>query len=378
MTTPAAEIELDHLAKRYGATVAVHEVSLSLAKGEMLALLGPSGCGKTTTLRMIAGFVEPTGGRVLLRGEDITGRPPYRRDTGMVFQNYALFPHLTVTGNIAFGLERRGIARDEIRRRCTQMIAMMRLDGLEERLPQRLSGGQQQRVAVARALVINPTVLLLDEPFSNLDAKLRESTRVELRRIQQSLGLTSIFVTHDQHEAMAIADRIAVMDGGRVVQIGSAADIYERPATRFVAEFIGQASFIDGEVVGLSLAGEVIFESGPGLRISVPGNRCDPDLEAGARCTLMIRPEAMTLCGSQKQDPAQPLISLSDSATADILSGKVDHRSFQGPFVHLELQLAGGQRLLVEHRTEHGPAPARGENVNARVRPESLRVFAHS
>lgn len=361
MTIHPVEIELDHLAKRYGATVAVHEVSLSLAKGEMLALLGPSGCGKTTTLRMIAGFVEPSAGRVLLRGDDITRRPPYRRDTGMVFQNYALFPHLSVAANIAFGLERRGIARDEIGRRCAAMIALMRLEGLEERLPQRLSGGQQQRVAVARALVINPAVLLLDEPFSNLDAKLRESTRVELRRIQQSLGLTSIFVTHDQHEAMAVADRIAVMDGGRVVQTGSAADIYERPATRFVAEFIGQASFIDGMTLG-RIAGGVIFESPSGLRFTVPLDRCDEGLSSGGAATLMIRPEALSLGA--------------DSST--VIVGAVEHLSYQGPFVHLDLRLAGGERLLMEHRTERGPTPSRGESVSASVRSDSLRLFARA
>jgi putative spermidine/putrescine transport system ATP-binding protein len=361
MTTPAAEIELDRLAKRYGATVAVHEVSLSLAKGEMLALLGPSGCGKTTTLRMIAGFVEPTGGRVLLRGEDITGRPPYRRDTGMVFQNYALFPHLTVVGNIAFGLERRGIGRDEIRRRCAQMIAMMRLEGLEERLPQRLSGGQQQRVAVARALVINPTVLLLDEPFSNLDAKLRESTRVELRRIQQSLGLTSIFVTHDQHEAMAIADRIAVMDGGRVVQTGSAADIYERPATRFVAEFIGQASFIDGRVVGIDHEGDCLqFDSGDGLVCAVRRRRCDPGLSLGTPCTLMLRPEVIRWVKSE---------------ASNAMAGRVEDLFYTGPSVHVGIRLPQGQRLLVEHRLEEGSAPSIGDSVRCRFEPNAPRLF---
>jgi putative spermidine/putrescine transport system ATP-binding protein len=186
-------------------------VDLSVAPGELVALLGPSGCGKTTTLRMVAGFVEPTAGRILMGGADITHVPPHKRNAGMVFQSYALFPHLTVADNTAFGLRRRGVARGEVETRVAKMVSLLQLDGLEQRLPKQLSGGQQQRVAVGRALVINPAVLLLDEPFSNLDALLRESTRIEMRRLQTTLGLTTLFVTHDQAEAMAISDRIAVM-----------------------------------------------------------------------------------------------------------------------------------------------------------------------
>jgi ABC-type Fe3+/spermidine/putrescine transport system ATPase subunit len=359
--TADAEIRLEALCKHYGATVAVHEVSLSIEKGELVALLGPSGCGKTTTLRMIAGFVEPTSGRIHVQGRDITRLPPYRRDTGMVFQNYALFPHLTVAENIAFGLARRGLERGLIRTRVGEMVSMMRLQGLEDRLPQRLSGGQQQRVAVARALVINPTVLLLDEPFSNLDAKLRESTRVELRRIQHSLGLTSIFVTHDQQEAMAIADRIAVMDGGRVVQVGRAADIYERPASRFVAEFIGQASFLSGRITSIDHNGDHHFAGAAGEAITVPANRCDAGLAADQPCTLMLRPEGLFW---------------SSPGSAQSLSGTVDELSYQGPFVHVDIRLADGQHVLMEHRSAAGPAPGRGEAVGVRIDAGAARIFS--
>jgi putative spermidine/putrescine transport system ATP-binding protein len=202
--------------KRYGATRAVAGVDLAVAPGELVALLGPSGCGKTTTLRMVAGFVEPTAGRILMGGADITRMPPHKRNAGMVFQSYALFPHLSVADNIAFGLRRRGVPRAEIAERVAKMVSLLQLNGLEQRLPKQLSGGQQQRVAVGRALVINPAVLLLDEPFSNLDALLRDSTRIEMRRLQKTLGLTTLFVTHDQAEAMAISDRIAVMHKGRI------------------------------------------------------------------------------------------------------------------------------------------------------------------
>jgi len=278
----------------------------------------------------------------------------------MVFQNYALFPHLTVAENIAFGLARRGLARGLIRSRVSEMVSMMRLEGLEDRLPQRLSGGQQQRVAVARALVINPTVLLLDEPFSNLDAKLRESTRVELRRIQHSLGLTSIFVTHDQQEAMAIADRIAVMDGGSVVQVGRSADIYERPASRFVAEFIGQASFLSGRLSSIAPDGDHQFVAPGGEEITVPASRCDTGLGTNLPCTLMLRPEGLTW---------------TSAGTPQSLSGTVDELSYQGPFVHVDIRLADGQHLLMEHRSAAGPAPARGEAVGVRIDAEAARIF---
>jgi ABC-type Fe3+/spermidine/putrescine transport system ATPase subunit len=243
------EVELDGLSVRYAGGNVIGPVTLSLPRGEMLSLLGPSGCGKTTVLRMLAGFVTPTSGAIRLRGEDVTRIAPHRRGAAMVFQSFALFPHLSVADNIGFGLRRRGVARTEIARRVMRLIAQMRLDGLADRKPAALSGGQQQRVAIARALAIEPTIVLLDEPFSSLDAKLRESTRFELRALQQEIGFTAILVTHDQGEALSISDRVAVMNGGRLEQVGSPQDVYHRPASPFVAGFVGRANTVSGGIV---------------------------------------------------------------------------------------------------------------------------------
>ena len=241
-----AERRLNGLGKRYGDFHAVREVSLTIADGEFLVLLGPSGCGKTTTLRMIAGFIEPTAGHVRLGGSDVTLLPPWKRNAGMVFQSYALFPHLTVAQNVAFGLEMRKLPRADIDRRVEEALALVRLGGYGGRLPRQLSGGQQQRVALARALAIRPDVLLLDEPLSNLDAKLRQEVRVEIRELQRQLGLTTVMVTHDQEEALTMADRLVVMNEGSVRQVGSQRDLYERPADRFVAGFVGRSTFLAG------------------------------------------------------------------------------------------------------------------------------------
>jgi putative spermidine/putrescine transport system ATP-binding protein len=244
-----SELALSGLVKAFGTGQRIGPVSLEVRRGELVSLLGPSGCGKTTVLRMIAGFVAPTQGNVTLRDEDVTRRPPHLRPAALVFQNYALFPHLSVFENIAFGLRRRRLAKAEITERVGRMIATMRLDGLAERRPKALSGGQQQRVALARALVIEPAVILLDEPFSSLDSKLRESTRAELRHLQRQIGFTAVLVTHDQGEALSISDRIAVMEQGQIVQLGTAQDIYYRPASRFVAEFIGRSNPVPGGVL---------------------------------------------------------------------------------------------------------------------------------
>jgi putative spermidine/putrescine transport system ATP-binding protein len=243
------EVELQSLAKSFGPSTTIGPVSLTVGKGELLSLVGPSGCGKTTILRMIAGFVTPGSGRIRLRGTDITGVPPHRRQAALVFQNYALFPHLDVFDNIAFGLRRRGVATADIARRVQRLIGMMRLDDLGRRMPKALSGGQQQRVALARALAIEPAVILLDEPFSSLDAKLRESTRFELRALQQEIGFTAIMVTHDQAEALAISDRLAIMRDGRLQQVGTAQDVYYQPATAFVADFVGRANRVEGGIL---------------------------------------------------------------------------------------------------------------------------------
>ena len=241
---------LDGLSKRFDATVAVERVDLQVEQGELVALLGPSGCGKTTTLRMVAGFVPPSAGRVTIADRDVTALPPHARDTGMVFQSYALFPHMDVASNVAFGLEMRRVNRAERDRRVKEALRLVRLEGLADRLPRNLSGGQQQRVALARALVISPAVFLLDEPLSNLDAKLRGEVGAEIRELQNRLGLTTLMVTHDQDEALAMADRLLVMENGRMRQLGTAEELYERPANLFVAGFVGRCNLLPGAVDG--------------------------------------------------------------------------------------------------------------------------------
>ena len=241
MSEPA--LRISGIGKRYGATVAVDGLDLAVAQGEFVTLLGPSGCGKTTTLGLVAGFVAPTHGEIFLNGRPVAGLPPYKRDIGVVFQDYALFPHLTAGENIAFGLRMRKIPQAEIAHQLRDALELVQLAGLADRRPLELSGGQRQRVALARALVIRPALLLLDEPLSNLDLKLREEMRIEIAALQRRLGITTVFVTHDQGEALVMSDRIAVMNAGRIEQVGTPADIYERPATRFVAEFIGRMNF---------------------------------------------------------------------------------------------------------------------------------------
>lgn len=286
----AVEVLLEHLVKRFGATRAVDGVSLRVAPGELFFLLGPSGCGKTTLLRMVAGFCLPDEGRVVLGGEDITQVPPHRRDTGMVFQSYALWPHLSVARNVAFGLEMRRLPRGEIRRRVDEALAAVRLADRAAHRPNQLSGGQQQRVALARALVVQPRCLLLDEPLSNLDAKLRLEMRGEIRRICKQAGLTSLYVTHDQKEALSIADRIAVMRDGRIEQVGAPLEVYRRPVSVFAAGFLGEANFLEGAVrrceggrwtIGTE-AGEMVCAAPAG---AAPAT--------GAAVTLCLRPEAL-------------------------------------------------------------------------------------
>lgn len=272
---------LDALGKRYGTSAAVERVDLSVRQGEMVALLGPSGCGKTTTLRMVAGFVQPSTGRVLIGDRDVTHAPPHARDTGMVFQSYALFPHMTVAENVAFGLEMRRTGRAERESRVREALRLVRLEALDDRLPRQLSGGQQQRVALARALVINPAVFLLDEPLSNLDAKLRGEVRMEIRALQQRLGLTTLIVTHDQEEALTMADRLVVMERGRVRQVGTAEELYERPANPFVAGFVGRCNLVQG-----SLQSPGLFRAASGALLP-----CAAEASAAGTSVLALRPE---------------------------------------------------------------------------------------
>ncbi len=241
-----ASLSVEKLTKRFGTSLAVDDLDLSVSEGELVALLGPSGCGKTTTLRMVAGFLPPTSGRVLFDNEDVTSLPAYKRSTGMVFQSYALFPHMTAAQNVGFGLEMRGLSVGERGSKVEEALKLVRLSHLAGRLPRELSGGQQQRVALARALVINPKLFLLDEPLSNLDAKLRSEVRIEIRALQQRLGLTTLLVTHDREEALTMADRLVVMDGGRVRQIGTPKELYDEPQDAFVADFVGRCNILPG------------------------------------------------------------------------------------------------------------------------------------
>ena len=322
-------VVLKNIEKRYGDTIAVSDFNLSIAQGELVALLGPSGCGKTTTLRMVAGFVDATDGTITFGERDVTLLAPYHRNTGMVFQSYALFPHLNVAENVAFGLRRRGVGRAEIETRVKTALDRVRLAALKDRLPRNLSGGQQQRVALARALVIEPDVLLLDEPLSNLDAKLREEMRVEIRQIQQSLGLTTIFVTHDQEEALAVADRLVVMNVGRIEQIGTPYELYEKPGTEFVATFIGGANVLRGT----SEAGHFVLSDGTRLPL------------AGAPCTaIAVRPERISIAQGSA-------IATPDGCS---LPGKITVRTYLGAVVEYMVTLATGETMRVREQGRGG------------------------
>ncbi len=298
-------ITLEKLTKRFGEVVAVDHVSLSIDDGLFFALLGPSGCGKTTTLRLIAGFEMPTEGRIYFDGADITDIPPFKRETGMVFQNYALWPHMTVEENIAYGLKIRKLPRDEIKKRVKEVLKLVKLEGFEKRYPSQLSGGQQQRIALARAIAVRPKTLLLDEPLSNLDAKLRIETRAELRRIQRELGITTIYVTHDQEEAMSISDKIAVMHQGKIMQVGTPQEIYQRPRNTFVADFIGQATMIEGEVTGRN--GTVKVDTEIGTLEGIP-SREDVNLTVGSKVVVSMRPEYFTLKPEGEVNPINAVI----------------------------------------------------------------------
>src|SRR5438477_6062774 len=278
-----ARLQLTGLTKTYGDFHAVAGVNLDIGQGELVVLLGPSGCGKTTTLRMIAGFIAPTAGEIRLAGNDVTRQPPWKRNTGLVFQSYALFPHLSVADNVAFGLRMRKLAQPQIAAKLTEVLRLVRLEKLADRLPRELSGGQQQRVALARALVIEPDILLLDEPLSNLDAKLRHEVRVEIRELQKKLGLTTVMVTHDQEEALTMADRLVVMSNGEVQQVGSQRELYENPANTFVAGFIGLRNFLHGR------------RQTPGRFVSAGGLVVACEATGAGEASLGLRPERLAL-----------------------------------------------------------------------------------
>jgi putative spermidine/putrescine transport system ATP-binding protein len=355
----SADLELRDLRKTYGDFVAVDRVSLRVDHGQFVSLLGPSGCGKTTILRMIAGLIGPESGRIMLGGDDITYRAVHRRNLGLVFQSYALFPHLTVFENIAFGLRRRRVPEPEIRTRVGQFLGLVRLDQHGERFPRELSGGQQQRVALARALVTEPGLLLLDEPLSNLDAQLRDEMRVELKRLQEELGTTTIFVTHDQREALTLSDRIAVMHRGRVEQFGTPEEIYTRPATIFVAGFVGRPNLVDGMVVAAS-AEAVQVRIGDARDLTAPGSR---HLAAGMPVKVALRPERLRLC-----KPPAP-------GSANGFPVTVVLKSFAGASVQYVVATDGGAEFQVE--VPAGDASAqRGDRVHLAVDASEVIVIA--
>jgi putative spermidine/putrescine transport system ATP-binding protein len=322
------EVSIERLTKMYGTARAVDSISIRIGNGEFISLLGPSGCGKTTTLKMIAGFEDATEGAIRFDGKDVVNVPAEKRDIGMVFQNYALFPHMTVEQNLAFGLEMRKVARPEMAERIAKVLEMVQLTGYSGRYPNQLSGGQQQRVALARALVIEPRILLLDEPLANLDAKLREEMRVFIRDLQRRVGITTVYVTHDQAEAMTMSDRVVVMFGGRIAQIGAPADIYERPQSLTVAQFVGQVNLIEGKVGAAAADGTVAIETGLG-RTALKATRA---LAEGATVTLSLRPEAIEL----RQEGAQGA------------RGRIAARYYSGSLIDYRVELAGGKTLNVQ------------------------------
>ncbi|MBA2701789.1 MAG: ABC transporter ATP-binding protein [Chloroflexi bacterium] len=364
-TNVPADVRLVEVVKCFGDTVAVDHIDLEVDKGEFFSLLGPSGCGKTTTLRMIGGFEEPTSGLIELQGEDVTWQPPYRRNVNTVFQNYALFPHLTIFENVAFGLRRRKVAEAEIKRAVAQMLELVELPGYERRKPTQISGGQAQRVALARALINKPAVLLLDEPLGALDLKLRKQMQVELKRIQQEVGITFIYVTHDQEEAMTMSDRIAVMNQGRYEQLGDPESLYERPATAFVAGFLGISNLLPGVVAGRD-GGYATVRLTDDSTIRAPSSLVD---QANA-VSIGIRPEKIRL--------REPSEGTPDGHNR--LTGVVRDASYLGVSTQYQVEARGGARLTVyEQNVERATRTelwSRGDEVLLTWSPDHSFVVA--
>jgi spermidine/putrescine transport system ATP-binding protein len=353
------EVRLVDVVKQFGDVVAVDHIDLEVHDGEFFSLLGPSGCGKTTTLRMIGGFEEPTSGLIELHGQDVTWLPPYRRNVNTVFQNYALFPHLTIFENVAFGLRRKGVKDTEIRQRVTETLALVELAGFEKRKPTQISGGQAQRVALARALINRPSVLLLDEPLGALDLKLRKQMQLELKRIQQEVGITFIYVTHDQEEAMTMSDRIAVMNRGRYEQLADPETLYERPATRFVAGFLGVSNLLKGTVVERGTPHAAV-RLADGTVVRVPAAAID----STATVEVGVRPEKIRLFGIDSEPPAG----------FNVLAGTIRDASYIGVSTQYVVETRSGGRLSVYEqnveRTIHGSLHRPGEDVRVAWAPD--------
>ena len=346
-------IEIRGVTKRFGEVTAVDAVNLGIRRGEFFSLLGPSGCGKTTLLRMIAGLELPTGGSMLINGADCTHDPPYRRPVNMVFQQYALFPHLTVAANVAFGLKYRDIPASQFSQRVTTALALVRLAGLEKRYPNELSGGQRQRVALARALVLEPRVLLLDEPLGALDQKLRKEMQVELKNLQRSLGITFVFVTHDQEEALTMSDRIAVMKGGRIEQLGAAADVFEHPATEFVAEFMGATNVFSARVIDVDDHNLRVELAGANVAI-LPRSVDGAAPQLGQTIRFIVRPEKMALHATAQN------IGTGSAG----LPVTVERQIYQGVNTIWTVRLADGTNLTLIRQNTEPPAEA-GEETRA-------------
>ena len=350
-TAGAAAVECRDLVKAYGSVIALDHVTLSIRENEFFTLLGPSGCGKTTLLRSIAGFSTPDSGAIAVHGQSLQGLPPYRRPVNTVFQSYAVFPHMTVERNIAFGLEMNRYPRAKIPARVKEMLTLVRLEDLGERMPAQLSGGQQQRVAFARALAPAPRVLLLDEPLSALDRKLRTDMQLELKRLRRDVGITFIFVTHDQHEALTMSDRIAVMNRGRILQIGSPEEIYDRPAARFVADFIGETNLLEATVVA---PGRYGLASGVEIAAAEAGT-------PGQAVALVIRPERAVL----------------DQEAVGSISGMVEDVVYEGVATTYFVRLAGGGRFRVCEQNKSGARArfAAGDPVGVALPADAIRVL---
>ena len=353
----STSVRIEHVSKRFGEVTAVDRVDLSIAKGEFFTLLGSSGCGKTTLLRIVAGFMEQSGGRILFGDSCIDDVPAHKRNTGMVFQNYAIFPHLTVIDNIAYGLRARGLPKGEVSERVGRMLAMMRLEHLGHRRPRELSGGQQQRVVLARAIVIEPDVLLMDEPLSNLDTEMRVHLRGEIRALQRQIGVTTIYVTHDQEEALMMSDRVAVMSGGKVEQVGTPTEIFHKPQTRFVASFIGESNFIPATRVGIGASGPAIYEVPGGGHLPVLGERA---AEVGPKADIAFRSHDLVLGAPE----------------AGGWTATVADTQFYGATIRLVLELAPGHTVQVALTGRAGQAlPAAGTRVGLTLPPGSLWLF---
>ena len=359
------DVELRGVTKRYGAVPAVTAIDLAVEHGRFYSLLGPSGCGKTTTLRLIAGFEHPDEGQVLIAGTDVTGLPAYRRDVHTVFQHYALFPHMTVAENVAFGLEQRRVAGQEARKRAQEALELVQLQSYGNRRPHELSGGQQQRVALARSLVDRPAVLLLDEPLGALDLKLRKEMQFELKRLQQQVRITFVYVTHDQEEALTMSDRMAVMFGGAILQEGAPKEIYEHPNSRFVADFIGLSNFIDGEVVDVE-TGQLLVEGG-GIRIWC---KSDDAFPKGTRVVVAVRPEKIAISNAAPS---------SEATVRNNFGGRMVSGVFLGDQTEYRVRLDMGQELVVRRQNLGGNGAAAslglGSEVHVSWEPEVSLVL---